>query len=49
MGFIEDKTIFPKKDGLKRKDEMQTILMDPAADIPLKRIIKELKKKNKTL
>ncbi|PBQ31383.1 hypothetical protein CNR22_06265 [Sphingobacteriaceae bacterium] len=47
MGFIEDKTIHPKKDGLKRKDKMETLLLDPAADIPLKLIVRELKKKIK--
>lgn len=47
LGFIEDKTIFPKKDGIRRKDKMETLLLDPAEDIPLKIILSHLKKKIK--
>ncbi|MES2134204.1 MAG: DUF1801 domain-containing protein [Bacteroidota bacterium] len=44
IGFVEDKNIYPKKDGIKRKDKMEILYLDPNADIPIKLIIKNLKK-----
>lgn len=45
MGFIEDKNIHPKKEGIKVKDKYESIMIDPHADIPVEFIIKELTKK----
>jgi hypothetical protein len=45
FGFVEDKNIYPKKDGLKRKDKMETILIDPNADIPIEIILNTLREK----
>ncbi len=45
MGFIEDKNIHPKKEGLRLKDKYTSILIDPHADLPIDLIIKELKAK----
>lgn len=44
FGFIEDKTIQPKKEGLKLKDKYQSIIIDPNKDIPIKMIVRNLKK-----
>lgn len=44
LGFIEDKSIYPKQEGIKLKDRMETMYIDPNADIPVKLIIKNLKK-----
>ncbi len=44
IGFVEDKTIYPKKDGIKRKDKMETMYFDANADIPIKLIMSNLKK-----
>lgn len=44
IGFVEDKNIYPKKEGLKRKDHMEVLYLDPNADIPVKLIVKHLKK-----
>ena len=40
LGFIVDKTIYPVVAGIKRKDDFETIQIDPNADIPVK-IIQE--------
>ena len=45
IGFIEDKSIHPKKEGLRLKDKYQSIIIDPHADIPIELIIQELNKK----
>ncbi len=45
IGFIEDKSIYPKKDGIKLKDKYESIIIDPNADIPIELITKELKKR----
>lgn len=44
LGFVEDKTIYPKKEGIKLKDNMETMYIDPNADIPHTFILKNLKK-----
>lgn len=44
IGFVEDKNIYPKKEGLKRKDKMETLYLDPNADIPIKMITRNLQK-----
>ena len=45
IGFIEDKTIYPKEEGVKRKDTYESMVIDPNADIPLELIRQELKKR----
>ena len=45
MGFIEDKNIYPKKEGVKRKDTYESIVIDPNADIPIELITKKLNEK----
>ena|ERR1700745_2678647 len=45
FGFVEDKNIYPKKDGVKRKDKMETILINPNADIPIEIILNALREK----
>ncbi|HXU26605.1 MAG TPA: DUF1801 domain-containing protein [Bacteroidia bacterium] len=47
FGIVEDKNIYPKKDGIKRKDKMESIQIDPNADIPLDIILGLLKEKIK--
>ncbi len=44
FGFIEDKTIHPKKEGVKLKDKYHSIIIDANKDIPIKMIIRDLKK-----
>lgn len=38
LGFVEDKNIYPKKEGIKRKDQMSALYIDPNADIPIELI-----------
>jgi hypothetical protein len=45
MGFIEDKNIHPKQEGIKLKDKYESMVIDPHADIPIDIIITELNKK----
>jgi hypothetical protein len=42
LGFITDKTVFPVMGGVKRKDEMKMIQIDPAADISIEMILENL-------
>ena len=44
MGFAEDKTIHPKKEGVKLKDKYESIIIDAGKDIPIKLIIRNIKK-----
>jgi hypothetical protein len=45
FGVVEDKSIYPKKDGVKRKDKMESMQIDPNADIPIEIIIQLLREK----
>ena len=45
IGFIEDKNIYPKQEGLKLKDKYESMVIDPNADIPIELIIKQLSKR----
>lgn len=45
FGVVEDKNIYPKKDGVKRKDKMESIQIDPYADIPIELILRLLQEK----
>lgn len=42
LGFITDKSIYPVVEGMKRKDEMEMIQIDPNKDLPLEMIIERL-------
>jgi hypothetical protein len=42
MGFIEDKNIHPKKEGVKLKDKYESMIINPQADIPIELIIQKL-------
>ena len=41
IGFIVDKNIYPKKEGVI-KDKTVSMLLDPHSDIPIEHILKEL-------
>ena len=43
LGFVEDKSIYSKQEGVRLKNRMQTMYIDPNADIPIKFIVKTLK------
>ena len=45
IGFIEDKNIYPKKEGVRLKDKYESIIIDPNTDIPIELITKELTKR----
>jgi hypothetical protein len=42
LGFIVDKTIYPFVTGVKRKDDMGTIEIDPTQDLPVQIIHEKL-------
>ncbi|HZK96250.1 MAG TPA: hypothetical protein VFC67_18770 [Prolixibacteraceae bacterium] len=42
MGFIVDKNIYPVVAGIKRKDDFETMQIDPNADLPVKIILEKL-------
>jgi len=42
LGFIVDKTIYPVVNGVKRKDEMETIEIKPMEDLPVQIIQEKL-------
>ncbi len=44
MGFAEDKSIHPKKEGVKLKDKYEHLIIDANKDIPVKLIVRNLKK-----
>ncbi len=44
LGFVEDKTIHPRKEGVKLKDKYESIIIDPNKDIHIKMIVRNLKK-----
>ena len=43
LGFVTDKSIYPVVEGLKRKDEMEMIQIDPNKDLPIELIIEKLR------
>ena len=43
LGFIIDKTIYPVVTGIKRKDDFETLQIDPNADLPVETIITNLR------
>jgi len=43
LGFIIDKTIYPVIAGVKRKDEFETLQIDPNLDLPVETIIEKLR------
>ena len=45
VGFIQDKQTLPEIPGIRRKDRVETILLDPDADIPVEYIMRELQKR----
>jgi hypothetical protein len=45
FGVVEDKNIYPKKDGVKRKDKMESMQINPNADIPIELILRLLQEK----
>ena len=45
IGFVEDKNIHPKKEGIKLKDKYQSMLINPNDDIPIELILTELNEK----
>jgi hypothetical protein len=45
IGFIVDKNIYPKKEGVKLKDLYKSMVIDPNADIPIELITKKLNEK----
>ena len=42
LGLIEDKNIHPKMEGVKLKDKIQTIEIDPTIDLPIDTILGNL-------
>ena len=42
IGFIVDKNIYPVVAGIKRKDDFETMQIDPNADLPVKIILEKL-------
>ena len=44
LGFVTDKKIHPIVPGVKRKDEMEMIQIDPAQDLPVEMIRERIKK-----
>lgn len=43
MGFIFDKNIYPVVAGVKRKDDFETLQIDPNLDLPVETIIANLR------
>jgi len=43
MGFIVDKNIYPVVAGVKRKDDFETLQIDPNLDLPVETIIANLR------
>ncbi len=42
IGFIVDKSIYPVVPGVKRNDDMETLQIDPNADLPVKIVLEKL-------
>jgi len=42
LGFVTDKTIYPVVDGLRRKDGMEMVQIDPNKDLPIDMISEKL-------
>ena len=45
VGFIIDKRIYLSEKRTKRKDDMETILLNPNEDIPIKLILENMQKR----
>jgi len=43
FGFVKDKSILPVVEGIRRKDEMEMIQIDPNKDLPVEMITDHLK------
>jgi hypothetical protein len=43
LGFVTDKSTFPSKSGIKQKDRLEMIQIDPNADLPVEMIAAKLK------
>lgn len=44
LGFVEDKNIYKKVPGQRRKSKMTMLEIDPNADLPMKKILPALQK-----
>ena len=44
LGFVTDKKIHPVVPGVKRKDEMEMISLDPSQDLPVEMIRERIQK-----
>jgi len=42
LGFVTDKSIYPSKDGIKQKDRLEMIQIDPNIDLPMEMIAAKL-------
>jgi hypothetical protein len=45
VGFLIDKRMYPAQKGIKRKDNMETILLNPNEDIPIEFISENIQKR----
>ncbi len=43
LGFVQDRKLQPLVAGVKRRDTIETILLDPAADLPIELVTERLK------
>lgn len=43
LGFVTDKSIYPSKAGVKQKDRLEMIQIDPNADLPVEMIAAKLR------
>ena len=43
LGFVTDKRILPPVDGLRQKDQLEMIQIDPNADLPKEMIVAKLR------
>jgi len=47
IGYIIDKAIYPTIEGIKRKDDYESMQIDPNSDIPVNIIIENLRQRMK--
>jgi len=43
LGFVTDKSIYPPMAGIKQKDHLEMMQIDPNADLPVDLIVRKLK------
>jgi len=43
LGFVTDKSIYPTMAGIKQKDGLEMVQIDPNADLPVEMIVAKLK------